>query len=465
MVRQPATRLQLSGQRFLVRRMTHALVRRDVTMHDDPLRAQSLSLAAGGVFATLVLAAAFGLGLVRPHGVPESAAIVMARDTGALYVRVDDTLHPVLNLASARLIARAAADPVAAGEASIAAAKRGPLMGIPGAPAVIGDPLRGQTWTVCDDDRTVVAVGAAPLDGMDSTRAVLVTPRGESAATTYLMYEGQRAAVDLRNIAVIRGLRLEGVVPVPISRTLLDLVPEVPEIAAPSIAGAGGPGPPGLGGATVGAIVLVQRADAAERYVVLRDGLQLVGEVAADLIRYTYDSHAGPPTAVAPAVIAALSVVRTLPTSTFPTRARAPIGAADGPAVCAQWRAGGSARTSSNTVVFTGDSPYRTSGRMSALAQADGEGPNVDAVDIPGGASAYVRSATIVGDDGMTGPRFLLTDVGVTFGIHDDEAAKSLGLDQLPETVPWPILAHLPRGPELSVEAASVLRDGLPATS
>ncbi len=102
---------------------------------------------------------------------------------------------------------------------------------------------------------------------------------------------------------------------------------------------------------------------------------------------------------------------------------------------------------------------------MSVLAQADGEGPNVDAVAIPGGASAYVRSATIVGDDGMTGPRFLLTDVGVTFGIHDDEAAKSLGLDQLPETAPWPILAHLPRGPELSVEAASVLRDGLPATS
>jgi type VII secretion protein EccB len=465
MDRQPATRLQLSGQRFLVRRMMHALVRRDVTMHDDPLRAQSLSLAVGGVLATLVVVAGVVLGLVRPQGVPESASIVMARDTGALYVRVDDTLHPVLNLASARLIARAAADPVAARDASIADAKRGPLMGIPGAPAVIGDPLHGQAWTVCDDDRTVVVVGSPPVDGMDSTRPVLVTPRGESNATTYLMYDGQRAAVDLRSIAVVRGLRLDGVVPVPISRTLLDLVPEVPAIAAPPIAGAGGPGPPGLGGATIGAIVLVQRIDAAERYVVLRDGLQLVGEVAADLIRYTYDSHARPLPAVAPAAIAALPIVRTLPTGTFPTQARTPVGAADGPVVCAQWRAAGSARTSSNTVVLVGDSAYRSSGRVTTLAQADGEGPNVDAVAIPGGASAYVRSATIVGDDGITGAHFLITDAGVTFGVHDDEAAKSLGLDQLPEPAPWPIIAHLPRGPELSVDAASVPRDGLPAPS
>jgi type VII secretion protein EccB len=463
MVRQPPTRLQLSGQRFLVRRMTHALVRRDVTMHDDPLRAQSLSLAVGGVLATLVVAAGVVLGLARPQGVPESAPIVIARDTGALYVRVDEILHPVLNLASARLVARAAADPVAAGEAAIAEAERGPLMGIPGAPAAIGEPLRGQAWTVCDDHRTIVAVATSPLDGMDTARPVLVTPRGESAATTYLMYEGQRAAVDLRSAAAIRALRLEGLVPVPISRTLLDLVPEVPAIAAPPIAGAGGPGPPGLGGATIGAIVLVQRADAAERYVVLRDGLQLVGEVAADLIRYTYDGHARPLPTVAPAAIAALPIVGTLPTSTFPTRARTAIGAADGPAICAQWRAGGSTRTSSNTVVFVGDSPYRNSEHLTTLAQADGEGPNVDAVAIAGGASAYVRSATIVGDDGVTGPRFLVTDGGVTFGIHDDEAAKSLGLEQLPETAPWPILAHLPRGPELSVEAASVLRDGLPA--
>jgi type VII secretion protein EccB len=470
MVRQPATRLQLSGRRFLARRMMHALVRRDVAMFDDPLRAQSFSLAAGGVVAALVVVAGAVLGQVRGTGVPDSAPIVMARDTGALYVRVGDTLHPVLNLASARLVARSAATPVPAGEASIAGLKRGPLMGIPGAPASIGEPLRGPAWTVCDDDRTVVAVGRSDADHSDvdrmaSTRPVLVTPRGEGAATTYLMYDGQRAAVDLRNLAVVRALRLDGVVPVPVSRTLLDLVPEVPAIAPPPIADHGAPGPASLPGATIGSVVTVRRADAVERYVVLREGLQRVGEVAADLIGYAYDTGGRPPASVAPAAVAALPIADHLPTSSFPRQARTPVGAAEGLGVCARWQPGAAARTSSNTVVLTGVSPYRDAAKVTALAQADGTGPDVDAVAMPGGTVADVRSARIIGDDGASGARFVVTDGGVVFGVHDDDTARFLGLSDGPEVAPWPILAHLPRGPELSVDAASVVRDGLPAPS
>jgi ESX secretion system ATPase EccB len=445
--------------------MMHALVRRDVAMFDDPLRAQSISLAAGVVVATLVVVAGAVVGLVRGTGVPDSAPIVMARDTGALYVRVGDTLHPVPNLASARLVARSAASPVSAGEASIAELKRGPSMGIPGAPASIGEPLRGPAWTVCDDDRTVVAVGRSDLGHLDSTRPVLVTPRGEGAATTYLMYDGQRAAVDLRNLAVVRALRLDGAVPVPVSRTLLDLVPEVPPIAPPPIAERGAPGPATLSGATIGSVVTVRRADTVERYVVLREGLQRVGEVAADLIGYAYDTGGRPPASVAPAAVAALPIADQLPTASFPWHARTPVGAADGYAVCARWQPGAAARTSSNTVVSTGDSPYRDAVQVTALAQADGTGPAVDAVAMSGGASAYVRSARIIGDDGTSGARFLVTDAGVAYGVHDDDAAKFLGLDDVSQAAPWPVLAHLPRGPELSVDAASVVRDGLPAPS
>ena len=174
MARQPATRLQLSGRRLLARRMMHALVRRDVAMFDDPLRAQSISLALGGLLAALVLAAGVVVGLVRGNGIPDSAPIVMARGTGALYVRVGDVLHPVPNLASARLVARAAADPVAADQASIAGVKRGPLMGIPGAPAAIGEPLRDPAWTVCDDDRTVVAIAHRLHTAHDADRIAVV---------------------------------------------------------------------------------------------------------------------------------------------------------------------------------------------------------------------------------------------------------------------------------------------------
>ena len=73
MARQPAKRLQLSAQRFLARRMEHALVRRDVAMDDDPMRAQSRSLAAGCVLAAIGFGGCAVLALVRPQGTPGDA--------------------------------------------------------------------------------------------------------------------------------------------------------------------------------------------------------------------------------------------------------------------------------------------------------------------------------------------------------------------------------------------------------
>jgi hypothetical protein len=96
------------------------------------------------------------------------------------------------------------------------------------------------------------------------------------------------------------------------------------------------------------------------------------------------------------------------------------------------------------------------------LAQADGDGPDVDSVYIPLGRSAYVR-ATDATADGGTGALYVITDSGVVFGLHDDDAARRLGLSAAPVPGPWPVLARLPRGPELSVQAASVVRDSVGA--
>src|SRR6185436_18319504 len=170
MARQPTSRLQVSGFRFLNRRMDHALVRGDARMLDDPLRAQSLSLSVGCVLAIVAVAACAVFAVLRPAGVLGSAPIVKARDSGALYVRIGDIMHPVLNLASARLIAGAPAEPVDVSPAAIAAAKRGPLVGIPGEPATIAPPLTPaeSAWTVCDGPAgTTVLVGRYPPQGID----------------------------------------------------------------------------------------------------------------------------------------------------------------------------------------------------------------------------------------------------------------------------------------------------------
>ncbi len=459
MARQSTTRLHVSGYRFLLRRMEHALVRGDIRMLDDPLRAQSLSLYAGVVLTVIIVAACAILTFLRAPGTLGSAPIVMVRDSGALYVRIGDIVHPVLNLASARLIAGTPANPEVVSAAAIANSKRGPLVGIPGAPATISAPLgEGESdWAVCDDvTSTITIAGDVLSDGFASGRSVLVAPRAESAAATYLLYEGWRAKVDLRNRAVVRALELDGVTPRLVSRALLDAIPEAPPISAPHIPAAGSPSP--LRGLPVGSVVLLDRVAAEEYYVVLARGVQRIGEVAADLIRFTHAQHTGDIDTVAPDDIAAAPILDTLPVSTFPQRGGVSIDAV----VCARWQ---HSQSGTNSTVLTGDSRTVDDASSLSLAQADGDGPSVDTVSIPRGRSIYVRSIAITGDRASAGALYLIDESGVVFGLRDEDTAKHLGLTGRPVAAPWPILAHLPRGPELSKDAALISRDSFAGAS
>ncbi|MEV3901458.1 type VII secretion protein EccB [Mycobacterium sp. NPDC050551] len=453
------TRLQVSAHRFLTRRMQHALVRGDVRMLDDPMRTQSLSLTAGAVLAVIAIGGCAVLAFLRPQGPIDGATILAVRESGALYVRIDDTVHPVLNLASARLIAGAADLPMVVSEQAVASARRGPAVGIAGAPASIGTtlPAAESLWNVCDSgDRTIVRVGspqdAAPFDDTD---AVLVAPASESAATTYLLHAGRRAAVDLRDRAVTRALRLEGRTPRQVPRSLIDAIPEDPPIVAPRIPGAGSTGPAALGGYPVGTVVRLARAETAEHYVVLTDGVQRIGEVTADLIRLTVNQPREDIPTIAATALASAPAVETLPVGTFPAR----VTIADPPVLCARWQAGDGPRQA-RTTLWRADAVPSGPGLV-ALAQADGKGPAVDAVEVPAGRSLFVCAVGVNGSGGGSGPLYLVTDVGVVFGVRDAQTAQHLGLSAAATPAPWPVLARLPRGPELSRERASVLHDSV----
>lgn len=300
---------------------------------------------------------------------------------------------------------------------------------------------------MCDSGRTVLIAGAEAI-GPDGARPILATAAGEHLAATYLLYGGKRAAVDLRDLAVVRALRLDGITPRPVSPSFLDLLPELPAITAPPIPGLGRTGP---GGFVVGQVLRVSRADAPEHHVVLGGGLQRVSDVAADVIRFTHAVADGDLHTVAPAAIATIPAVHDLAVSTFPDQARPPLPG-EVP-VCARWRADGGR---ADTVVVQG----KPGTEAVALAQDDGDGPNIDAVALPPGRYAYVHATGVTGGS-VTGPLYLLTDSGVRYGIHDAETARYLGVEGEPLPAPWPMLARLPGGPELSVAAAEVLRDGL----
>ena len=404
-------------------------------------------MSIGVLLAVLTLAGAAVLAVWRPPAELGDATVVTVRGTGALYVRVHDVVHPVLNLTSARLIAATGENPRQVSELALARAEHGPLLGIPGAPTTIGTPLAETVWTVCDDGATTVIAGPpaeqATTAGSVTGAAVLVTgPSG----TPYLLYDGHRARVDLTDAVVARVLGVEGVQPAPVSRALLDMVPELPPITPPRIAGRGTPGPAALPGFLIGEVVRVQQATGTEFFVVLAGGVQQVTGVAADIIRRSGPGAAV--TAVAPAAVNRLPRMGTLAVQSFPDHLGT-VGGADVGAVCASWAAG-------TIEIQLGVRP--PGARRVQLAQADGAGPRTDAVELPAGRSGYVR---VEGTQASVGS--LVTGHGVRFPVGDQESARILGLPATPEAAPRAVLEALPLGPELTRSAALTAYDAVAA--
>lgn len=449
MSRQPITKLQASGHRFLTRRLEIALLGGDVDAPHDPVRAQSMALTVGALLSTVVIALALVLAFLRPAPALGDAPIALDRESGALYVRVGDVLHPVLNLASARLIAGRDASPVAVSAAALASVPRGATLGIPGAPAVVAPPLTAAeaAWTVCDSsprpgaapELTTVLVGdTQPAEPAVRPSILLVS---DPSGAVHLVYDGQRAVVDVDNPTVVQALKLNGVVPRPVSVAFVNLIPEVPAIVVPELP----PGEASLTGFPSGTVVQTSSTTGEQYFVVLPGGVQRVSHVVADLLRYADSGQGHHPVIVAPHVITQLPAVESLPVTTYPVADDVPVGA-DGPeVVCARWVPTG------EVVTWLADPPAHPHDLVT-LAQADVGGPAVDAVYLPTGRSAFVTA-------GSGGASCLITDTGVRFGIADDATAAQLGLTAPAVNAPAAVFDLLPHGPELSRTNALIARD------
>lgn len=440
-VRGVPNRLQISGRRYLMRRLERATLFGDPSCA-RPVRAPLVAVACGAGAAAVALAAVVALAWMRPAAGIGDAAIVMVRGTGALYVRIDDTVHPVANLTSARLIIGRPDTPKVLDEAALYAVDRGPALGIPGLPAAIGEPMTPQSssWTVCDGDRTTVFAGPGPAAAPEQDPVLVESASGKG----YLIYEGRRAAVDTTDPAIRRALGVDSLVPRRASPALLALLPEGPPLAVPPIPGAGNPGPGALRGHPVGEVVRVARAAGAgnagvDHYVVLAGGVQRIPRTAADALRFAFAGAGSEIPDVDPGLLNGIPSVGVLPLSGFPDRSA---GAGAGP-LCVRWVDGRSEILTSRT--------RPTSPPATELAQADGPGPAVDAVSVPAGRSVYVRTG---------GAGWVIADSGLRLGLADEAAAAALGLSGRPAAGPWPLLSLLPSGPSLSREAALLARDG-----
>ncbi|MFT4201849.1 type VII secretion protein EccB [Gordonia sp. (in: high G+C Gram-positive bacteria)] len=458
------TRAQVSGYRFLLQRAEHALVRRDARMLHDPMRAQRLSMTVGLVLALLVAAGCGVYGLIRPVGRVADAPIVLNRADGSLYVVVDKKAHPVLNLASARLIAQTPAAPKTVSGAALRDLPRGPTLGIVGAPNALG-PGAASTWSVCDaggdadspgrtavvigDDRGTAAAADAGILAVVDGRTYLVYRLGSGGAARTV-----RARIDGDSSAVRRALHLDDAEPRRLSAALAGAIEEVAPLRVPTIPGAGRRGAAGL---PVGTVFAVRGLDGrSEHFVALADGAQPVTPTVAEMFRLADDSIDDEVAVVAPSRAAQAPIVHTLAVDHFPARAPKLPAAADVPVICQQW-----SRQPGAPAALTG---LRTGhalpgGPPVVPVGADGAGPGVDEIRVAPGSTHDVRLTGMDPRSTRRNGRVLIDDTGMRYGVVDDAAAAALGLGE-PGLAPWPIVRLLPVGPDLSRAQALVARSG-----
>lgn len=491
------TRHQVTGWRFVMRRIASGIALHDTRMLVDPLRTQSRAVLMGVLLLITGLLGCFVFSLIRPNGQVGNNVVLADRSTAALYVRVGDQLHPVLNLTSARLIAGQPVNPTTVKSAELDRFPRGNLIGIPGAPErMVQSASHDADWTVCDEisgqvgrgahSTGVTVIAGQPFSGgsraaaISSSQVILVDNGSSGVGSTWLLWDGKRSRIDLADHAVTNalGLGTELPAPRPIASGLFNAIPESAPLAAPPIPNAGAPTGFAVP-APVGAVVVAYAVDRSSSnttnyYAVLPDGLQPISPVLASILRNTNSYGLQQPPRLGADEIAKLPVSRMLDTTRYPAEPVTAVNAASAPITCASWSKPAGAATSSLTLLSGSALPVYEGVRTVELVSGGAKvaltpGTGYFTQTVGGGAAAPA-----------TGSLFWVSDTGVRYGIDNEadgrsggtsdsqghgKAVEALGLQSPPLSIPWSILSLFAPGPTLSRADALLAHDGLPPDS
>lgn len=460
------TKVQVSGWRFLLRRVEHAIVRRDTRMFDDPLQFYSRAVSAGIIIAVLICLGAVLLAYFKPLGKRGGDTLLVDRTTNQLYLMLPDStqLRPAYNLTSARLILGEGKTPVAVKSEELDKMPKGPPVGIPGAPyatPVTASP--DSQWSLCD---TVIKPDSvAPA----VTSSVLITPLALDASVgamtpeqgmlvsfdnqDWLVTETGRHLVDMADRAVTSAVGIPVTArSTPISEGLFNALPDAGPWRLPAIPAAGTPNAVGLPPELVVGSVFVTVTDSDEQHhVVLPHGVAKVNNTTAAALRAT-NSYGliEPPSMEASAVARIPEQVYDSPLPDVPMEM---LARQEVPTLCWSWQRVAGDQAPTTTVIAGRRLPLPATALSTGIDQITGDAT----VYISGGQ--YIR---LQAPDPRYGENLYYIDPqGVRYGLPDEETAARLGLSA-PRTAPWQVVSLLVDGPVLSQQAALVEHDTLP---
>jgi type VII secretion protein EccB len=461
---------QVQAHLFVMSRLATGMLRGEPDAPDTPATRTSRGTAGGLVLGTALCLVAAVYGVISPGGATgwqKSGTLVMVKETGARFLYLNGALHPVLNEASAKLLAGAQMTIDQVSAASLEGAPRGAPLGIIGAPDEMPAPsdLTTGPWLACAPQQPASAASQPQLTlaiSPSQEGAPLTADQGLLVAapdgTKYLLWHGQRMRLDTVGGA-LQALGYASADPLPVPQSFVNALPAGPDLAAPDVPGRGSPGPLLAGHPTrVGQLFT---APSGSGYLLTRDGLVPVSALDFALLRgdprTQSEAYAGAVVSPAPIGPADLEV-HTAPDAagrgdqdtTRPTQPPTLVSPVAGQAVCADFHLSSGAPVRSLTVVDAG--------------AVSGQPPDAEAGVVPGCGPAGEISVSpgrgvmvdALSAAGVGSTEYLITDGGVKYPIASDAAAKQLGYDTVvPNRAPQQLLDLLPTGPSLDPNAVS----------
>lgn len=424
---------QLHSYQFMVQRVVAALVMRETDPARSPFRRIAGSTLVGVLLAVLALGGVAAYAVINPGGSVawrDESAVIVEKETGAIYLYRDQLLHPVLNYTSALLILGVpGVKSIEASRAALADTPRGSAWGIADAPASLpaADHLTRAPWTVCSSGgRSTLFVGGNKGGDNLGERGLLVAAGGD----TYLLWHGHK---HLLREAVLADLVWNNRTPPAVADGFLNAVPTGTDLATPVIPDRGGPAasPPG---SRIGQVYAVKRDQGgADFFVATADRLASLTPLQADLL--LADPALGQRQAVD---LPRPDFARDTQGTTIAAFAPDAGGAGALPVTVPELAESESACAAGDAVfikVTIPDLPgaVSTSSTTSVLA---------DRIVVPPGKGTLIRSST--------GGLALVTDLGKRYAIPSDDLLPVLGYASVqPMTVTPELAALVPGGPAL----------------
>jgi type VII secretion protein EccB len=404
----------------------------------------------------------------------KDGTLVLVKESGARMLYLNGALHPVLNEASAKLLAGDQLQVEVVDAKSLAGTTIGATIGIAGAPESLPPPtaLSTTAWSTCLGKRpgpggvstsTVSLRVAAPTTGQPLTEGQAVVTTGPDRAT-YLLWNGRHWRIDKAHGA-LAALGYDALAPVATPASILNILPAGMDLAPPTVAGRGEAGPTFAGGQQT-RIGQLFTGPSGKNYLLRRDGLVPLTDTVLALLRgdpaTQRDAYGGAQVTVSPVGPDDLARLPSTPAAAadltgnglLPTTPPVGIPVAGDKALCIRVTPRASGPLWSVELADTGALDGSPPGIDPGVTPSCGP---ANLVAVQAGTGAVVRALSAAG--GVDTVQYLVTDIGVKYPMSAD-GAKQLGYVGSAEVrLPAALLALLPTGPVLDpsdVGAAAV---------